>query len=128
VKTVHEGTFLFPATHPLFADHFEGAPVVPGSLLLRAFVEEAGTVWPDFATQGATGFRFRRFVTPGRHPFRMERTDLTVRCTLMDTQGGVLVRGDLTTADATGDAGTDNNGTGADGEAALHTSPRGTTA
>ncbi|ABM27711.1 hydroxymyristoyl-ACP dehydratase [Nitratidesulfovibrio vulgaris] len=118
MKTVHEGTFLFPATHPLFADHFEGAPVVPGSLLLRAFVEEAGTVWPDFATQGATGFRFRRFVTPGRHPFRMERTDLTVRCTLMDTQGGVLVRGDLTTADATG----------ADGEAALHTSPRGTTA
>lgn len=128
MKTVHEGTFLFPASHPLFADHFEGAPVVPGSLLLRAFVEEAGVVWPDFATQGATGFRFRHFVTPGRHPFHMERTGATVRCTLMDTQGGVLVRGDLTAAATAGDAGTDNDGTDTDGDAVNHRSPEGTTA
>jgi 3-hydroxymyristoyl/3-hydroxydecanoyl-(acyl carrier protein) dehydratase len=33
---------VFPATHPAFAGHFPGAPVVPGALLLAAALDALG--------------------------------------------------------------------------------------
>jgi 3-hydroxyacyl-[acyl-carrier-protein] dehydratase len=36
----------FPASHPAFAGHFPGAPMVPGALLLAAALEALGTGGP----------------------------------------------------------------------------------
>lgn len=36
------GTAAVPADHPVFADHFPGAPVLPGSLLVELAAQVAG--------------------------------------------------------------------------------------
>lgn len=98
MNSLHESLFRFPAEHPLFADHFPGAPVVPGSLLLRAFMEEAHRTWPEASITAVRSFRFRHFVTPGEHPVRMQRTPEGIRCTLLNAQGAQLVTGTLVLA------------------------------
>ena len=39
--TVRSGVFRFDPAHPLFADHFPGASVAPGSCIVQAFADEA---------------------------------------------------------------------------------------
>jgi 3-hydroxyacyl-[acyl-carrier-protein] dehydratase len=39
---VGSGKAMVPADHPLFADHFPGAPLLPGSLLIELAAQVAG--------------------------------------------------------------------------------------
>lgn len=43
----------FPATHPAFAGHFPGAPVVPGALLLAAALEALALARADLEIASA---------------------------------------------------------------------------
>ncbi|MBZ2173481.1 hypothetical protein [Nitratidesulfovibrio sp. SRB-5] len=108
--TVRSGVFRFDPAHPLFVDHFPGAPVVPGSCIVQAFADEASrwarehargdgpdgrlpeetpheacaapALHPVRPVREMRGFRFRRFVTPGDYGFRMECTRDGLRCSL----------------------------------------------
>uniref|UniRef100_B8DPQ1 Uncharacterized protein n=1 Tax=Nitratidesulfovibrio vulgaris (strain DSM 19637 / Miyazaki F) TaxID=883 RepID=B8DPQ1_NITV9 len=53
-STVRCGVFRFAPAHPLFADHFPGAPVVPGSCIVQAFADEASR-WAHEHTWGDGG-------------------------------------------------------------------------
>lgn len=52
--TVRCGVFRFDPAHLLFADHFPGAPVVPGSCIVQAFADEASR-WAHEHTWGGGG-------------------------------------------------------------------------
>jgi len=69
----------------VYADHFPGAPVVPGSLIIHAFMREAACL--GWTVTGVAGFRFRRFAQPGAHLFAMHREGRWVRCTLRQESG-----------------------------------------
>ena len=66
------GEFFFDPEDLIYQDHFPGKPVVPGSLIIEAFIRAVRSV----AQGGVTGlfvenFRFRHFISPGRYAFRV---------------------------------------------------------
>jgi 3-hydroxyacyl-[acyl-carrier-protein] dehydratase len=86
----YAGTFVFDPRDPIFAEHFPGNPVVPGSLIVQAFLEAVR----EFAINGefrkVERFRFKRFVQPGQYAFLLEQVDDDcLKCTLR--QGRAVV-------------------------------------
>jgi 3-hydroxyacyl-[acyl-carrier-protein] dehydratase len=79
-KDSWEGIFNFDPGDGIYGDHFPGYPVVPGSLIIHAFLkacEEAG-----FSGNGITieNFGFRQFLLPGHYPFRIELRKDRLHC------------------------------------------------
>ncbi len=79
-RKVWEGVFYFHPDDGIYNDHFPGYPVVPGSVIVHAFLEAAADAgfMPDYLT--IENFRFRHFLSPGRYTFRMELDDDRLSC------------------------------------------------
>lgn len=85
------GFFYFDPDDPIYRDHFPGYPVVPGSLIIHAFIEALGSSEKMATPPTATRFRFKRFITPGRYAFRIERRpDGRTSCDLFDNEKSVV--------------------------------------
>jgi 3-hydroxyacyl-[acyl-carrier-protein] dehydratase len=89
-----EGVFYFQPGDGIYRDHFPGYPVVPGSLIVQAFLEAARVACflPDYLT--IENFRFREFLTPGHHAFRIELEEERLKCRICRGEK-VLVSGVL---------------------------------
>ena len=77
-----KGIFFFEPTDKIYADHFPGNPVVPGSVIVNAFIEagkEAGFNGDPFTLKD---FRFKGFVIPGEHAFRIKLDSGQLTCRL----------------------------------------------
>ncbi len=75
-----EGVFCFHPNDGVYQDHFPEYPVVPGSLVVRAFIEaaaEAGFL-PDYLS--AENFRFREFLSPGHYSYRIVLEENRLKC------------------------------------------------
>jgi 3-hydroxyacyl-[acyl-carrier-protein] dehydratase len=82
-KDTWEGTFHFDPDDGIYRDHFPGYPVVPGSLIVHAFLkalEEAG-IPGDAVT--IENFKFREFLRPGHHSFRIELREDRLHCFIL---------------------------------------------
>ena len=87
---VLQGQFVFDPHDPIYKDHFPGSPVVPGSLIVQAFVMASREISGDVVCRKVEQFRFKRFIRPGRYDFRVVRTDLRcLKCSLMDGESTV---------------------------------------
>ncbi|MHB9097240.1 MAG: hypothetical protein ACYC5X_05395 [Syntrophales bacterium] len=75
---VKEGIFHFDPDDPIYRDHFPGYPVVPGSLVVQAFLDLAG----DAGT--IEQFSFRSFLVPGAYRYRMTRVQNGWECLLIE--------------------------------------------
>jgi len=75
-----EGVFYFHPDDGVYQDHFPGYPVVPGSLVVSAFLEaaaEAGFLPGYLAIEN---FRFREFLSPGHYAYRIELKEDRMEC------------------------------------------------
>ncbi len=92
-----QGIFFFDPADRIYIDHFPGIPVVPGSVIIKAFLQEArknGVAHP----RAIRDFRFRRFVSPGEHAFTINCNPGKLMCRLFrntDTDSAILVTGTI---------------------------------
>jgi len=78
------GTFFFDPADRIYADHFPGRPVVPGSLIVHAFLQAAEHLCPDVPCRQLEDFGFREFLTPGAYPFTIDVLPDRLVCRLHD--------------------------------------------
>ncbi|WP_408607037.1 hypothetical protein [Desulfocicer vacuolatum] len=68
--------------------------MVPGSLIIHAFLQIYGELMlPENPVQ-VENFRFRHFVSPGEYQYEMAKNDNVIRCRLFD-KSLTLVTGNL---------------------------------
>jgi 3-hydroxyacyl-[acyl-carrier-protein] dehydratase len=91
-----EGTFFFDPADRIYDDHFPGNPVVPGSLIVQAFIEAAGRMRLAAEQYSVENFRFKKFVAPGEYPFRIQPLPDRLKCELY-LRNETLVTGTLKT-------------------------------
>ena len=80
-----KGTFYFDPADRIYEDHFPGNPVVPGSVIVHAFLKagkESGRWEGKYILED---FRFKRFVFPGEHAYRIEFQRDRMKCRLFET-------------------------------------------
>ena len=87
-----KGTFYFDPQDRIYEDHFPGRPVVPGSLIVRAFLEAGESAGLGSRGGRMENFRFKEFVSPGAYAFSIEDRDKGWQCRLYH-EGRTVVSG-----------------------------------
>ena len=81
----YQGRFYFDPRDPIYADHFPGFAVVPGSLIVHAFFLAGREIGISMNGRRVEQFRFQHFVAPGYYRFRLDHTDVNcLKCALTD--------------------------------------------
>lgn len=78
-----EGHIRFDSSDKIYGDHFPGHPVVPGSVIVQAFIRAIGLEC-TISGLDLSQFRFKRFVSPGTYRYTLEQHEDEVRCSLYD--------------------------------------------
>ncbi len=89
-----QGTFYFDPEDGIYGDHFPGRPVVPGSLIVQAFLEAGKAAGNGPGPWVVENFRFRAFIAPGSYAYRLEPGEEGLRC-LLYHEGQAAVSGFL---------------------------------
>ncbi|MBU2521735.1 MAG: hypothetical protein KKD50_05850 [Proteobacteria bacterium] len=90
-----KGTFYFDPSDRIYADHFPGKPVVPGSLIIHAFLKALKENGVNKEYQTIENFRFKEFVSPGEYTFNIEICKDQMKCRLFRSSSE-LVTGIIT--------------------------------
>ncbi|MFZ2633454.1 MAG: hypothetical protein WA081_00445 [Desulfosalsimonadaceae bacterium] len=94
---IHYGIFEFDPKDPIFRDHFPGHPIVPGTLIIAAFLKVLQKCGQCGQTVTLSNFRFIKWVTPGTYRYRIfQRSEHAskIECELL-ANDTVLVRGSI---------------------------------
>ena len=89
-----KGIFIFDPGDEIYKDHFPACPVVPGSMIVNAFMEacrRGGMGGESFRIQN---FKFKRFIRPGNYSYLMEPVLDGVQCVLYE-KGDVVASGKI---------------------------------
>jgi 3-hydroxyacyl-[acyl-carrier-protein] dehydratase len=89
------GTFCFDPGDRIYAEHFPGNPVVPGSVIVHAFMLAAENCASYRGVCSVNNFRFRKFVSPGEYAYRIEVAGDSLKCSLLDHDGRPAATGTL---------------------------------
>jgi len=82
------GAFSFDPADPIYAEHFPGFPVVPGSVVISAFLQAGQAAAPGMKGVEVQNFKFRTFITPGGYAYRLERRGDDLQCRLFPPGAG----------------------------------------
>lgn len=91
ITNIYEGVFHFDPADGIYRVHFPMHPIVPGSVIIHAFIEAARRHM-HIKEYTIERFGFRQFVTPGEYPFRIQILENRLKCALY-SGGNSLVTG-----------------------------------
>lgn len=80
------GTFLFDPADKIYLEHFPGNPVVPGSLIIDAFVQALFKNHIYLKNYTINNFRFKKFISPGEYSFNITKTSSVFSCKLLNNE------------------------------------------
>ena len=90
-----EGVFIFDSGDEIYKDHFPDCPVVPGSMIVNAFIAAGRRSGLAGTTCRIRNFKFRRFIGPGTYPYSVEPMPDGFTCVLYEN-GHVVATGQVT--------------------------------
>ena len=90
-----EGTFFFDPADKIYRDHFPSNPVVPGCLVIHAFLEAAQGIRLKDNKLSINNFRFTKFISPGEYSFTIDTEAGHLNCKLYES-GKAIVSGEIT--------------------------------
>lgn len=91
-----EGALYFDPEDPIYQEHFCGAPVVPGSLMVHAFLTISAQAGFPSECLVIEQFSFRGFLSPGRCSYRVIFSDGCLHCRI-DQGNKIIAKGRLRT-------------------------------
>ncbi len=81
-ESIFEGTFYFDPEDRIYEVHFPSNPVVPGSVIVHAFMEAAGKAGFSDGFSKLKNFGFKGFVAPGEYGFLIKEAGDGLHCEL----------------------------------------------
>jgi 3-hydroxyacyl-[acyl-carrier-protein] dehydratase len=85
-----KGTFYFDPSDKIYADHFPGKPVVPGSLIIHAFLKALKENGINEEHYIIGNFKFKKFVSPGEYDFDIEIDQNKMKCRLFRSSSDII--------------------------------------
>ena len=80
------GSFFFDPSDAVYKDHFPGNPVVPGSLIIYAFIEILKNNKAIKKSYTIRNFRFKSFIAPGEFHYDIHYESSTFKCRLFKNE------------------------------------------
>ena len=93
--SVKVGYFYFDPNDKIYLQHFPDNPIVPGTLIIKAFI--------DLIDNGLNmqynikNFRFKKFVKPKKIKYEIKIDNEKYKCFLLDDNDKILVSGEVET-------------------------------
>ncbi|MBC2695660.1 MAG: hypothetical protein HF982_10380 [Desulfobacteraceae bacterium] len=85
-----KGIFYFDPSDRIYAEHFPGNPVVPGSLIIHAFLKALKKNGINEEIHIIENFRFKKFISPGEYNFDIEICKNQIKCRLSISSSAVV--------------------------------------
>jgi len=79
-----EGEFYFHPGDAIYREHFPGYPVVPGSLIVHAFLMACRSTGIAAGIASLENFKFRKFLSPGRYSFKIKSGEEGFYCSISE--------------------------------------------
>jgi len=84
-EQIFTGKVVFDPTDRIYADHFPKNPIVPGTLIVKAFLEAIDQLDLEYKSSAVKNVRFLRFIPPGEYYFQIKRIKDRLDCQLFDS-------------------------------------------
>ena len=84
-----KGIFQFDPCDKIYVEHFPGNPVVPGSVIVNAFLQAAEEAGLKDDACVIKDFRFKGFVRPGEYAFSIQVHSDQLTCYLFQNDSDV---------------------------------------
>lgn len=76
------GLFFFDPADKIYAEHFPGNPVVPGSIIINAFIKALAKHKIESSNYTVKNFRFKKFISPGEYRYTISTGSSKNSCRL----------------------------------------------